>query len=120
MTFPLLKPALAFLEEHGITDVNVDKTGKHLKLRFKHQGASRLFIMSKTPSDGRAKKQMISSLRHVLGIWATKKPSHSNQRRKKNRRRHAASSPVVIAQANLGDDGPWVGLKTHPMYRGEN
>jgi len=56
----------------GIEEYRVEHGGKHPKLVFMHQGQVRNYILSGSPSDHRALRNMVHDLRGLLGLTAAR------------------------------------------------
>jgi hypothetical protein len=62
----LVADALALLHEHGFVPSIAENGGKHIKMRWNDAGRRFTLIISRTPSDSRARQQSRATLKRLL------------------------------------------------------
>jgi hypothetical protein len=62
----LVADALALLHAHGFTPNIQENGGKHIKIRWLDSGRRYTLVISRTPSDRRARHKSRSTLRRLL------------------------------------------------------
>jgi hypothetical protein len=62
----LLADALALLHAHGHTPRISENGGKHIKVRWVDAGRRYTLVISRSPSDGRARQESRATLRRLL------------------------------------------------------
>jgi hypothetical protein len=68
-----------FLVEHGASDINLTRIGKHPKLEFEFKGKHISYTISNSPSDHRAGANAIGDLRRMLGEPAVEEETPSRR-----------------------------------------
>jgi hypothetical protein len=62
----LIADALALLHAHGFVPSISENGGKHIKIRWNDAGRRFTLILSRTPSDSRARQQSRATLKRLL------------------------------------------------------
>jgi hypothetical protein len=61
----LLADALGLLHAHGFVP-RIQENGKHIKVRWSDAGRRYTLVLSRSPSDGRARQESRATLRRLL------------------------------------------------------
>lgn len=62
----LIADALAMLHAHGLTPRIAESSGKHIKIRWLDAGRRHTLVISRSPSDTRARQESRATLKRLL------------------------------------------------------
>ena len=63
-----LRPLVAELERHGVTDYSIVPGGKHRSMKFRFDDREIRFVFPSSPSDWRGLQNSLSDLRRMMGV----------------------------------------------------
>lgn len=85
MPEPYAPYLIAELRQHGVTEYELDDSGKHYKLRFNWQGQNLMHVFPRSPSDTRGVLNCLSDLRRQMNV---KRVVHKSSTKTTRRRNH--------------------------------
>lgn len=85
------------LHIHGVTEWEIDQTGRHNKLRFRWNDKTLLHVFPKTPSDSHGLQNSLSCLRTTLGVRRViRKSKHKKQKRARSAATAAPPAEISV------------------------